>query len=69
MNIAVLAGTNYGYAGWGQIVYMYDIVLCLVCYKSLYSIYVYNKVCIGPLCLYQRSEVIQSYLERSANVF
>ena len=47
MNIAVLAGTNYGYAGWGQIVYMYDIVLCLVCYKSLYSIYVYNKVCIG----------------------
>ena len=27
-----------------------------------------NKECKGPLCLYQRSEVNQSYLERSAKV-
>ena len=68
MNIAVLAGTNYGYAGWGQIVYMYDIVLYSVCYKSLYSIYVQIKCVSDSLCLYQRSEVIQSCLERSAIV-
>ena len=40
MKFAALAGTNYGYAGWGQTVYRYDIILSLVCYKSLYSIYV-----------------------------
>ena len=40
MKFAALAGTNYGYAGWRQTVYRYDIILSLVCYKSLYSIYV-----------------------------
>ena len=69
MNIAGLAGTSYGYAGWGQIVYMFDIVLYSVCYEFLYSIYVWIKCVSDSLCLYQRSEVIQSCLERSAIVF
>ena len=69
MNIAVLAGTSYGYAGWGQIVYMFDIVLYSVCFEFLYSIYVRIKCVSDSLCLYQRSEVIQSCLERSAIVF